>query len=70
MSTEAASSAVSMLLFDLGGVVARFVPDRRLAELVRLGAASAERPPTENWASGLSRDFDLGHYKPTSKSYS
>jgi putative hydrolase of the HAD superfamily len=53
---------ITTVLFDLGGVVCRFVPERRLALL----AADCGLPPREVharlWESGFIRDCDLGHY--------
>jgi HAD superfamily hydrolase (TIGR01509 family) len=53
---------ITTVLFDLGGVVCRFVPERRLALL----AADCGLPPAEVharlWESGFSRECDLGHY--------
>jgi glucose-1-phosphatase len=54
--------SITTVLFDLGGVVCRFVPERRLALL----AASCGLPPAEIyarlWESGFSHECDLGHY--------
>jgi putative hydrolase of the HAD superfamily len=53
---------ITTVLFDLGGVICRFVPERRLALL----SASCGLPPAEVyarlWESGFSRECDLGRY--------
>ncbi len=54
--------AVSLVFFDLGGVAARFDPERRLAALAPLAGADPARIHEAVWRSGLSRDFDAGLY--------
>jgi putative hydrolase of the HAD superfamily len=53
----------SLVLFDLGGVVCRFVPERRL----QLLASAAGKPPEEVhellWGSGFSRRCDRGEFR-------
>lgn len=57
--------SITTVLFDLGGVVCRFLPERRLALL----AANCGLPPAEVhaqlWDSGFSHECDLGHYDTT-----
>ena len=57
--------APSLAFFDLGGVVARFLPERRLPALAALGTTSAARLHEAIWESGLSREFDGGQYSAT-----
>lgn len=52
----------SVVLFDLGGVVCRFNPDRRLAAFSRVTGRSADEIHQALWASGFSRDCDAGRY--------
>jgi putative hydrolase of the HAD superfamily len=53
---------ITTVVFDLGGVACRFVPERRLALL----AADCGLPPDEVharlWQSGFSEECDLGRY--------
>lgn len=51
-----------LCLFDLGGVAARFLPERRLPELSRLLGAEPARVAQLIWSSGLSADFDSGQF--------
>jgi putative hydrolase of the HAD superfamily len=54
--------SIAVVLFDLGGVVARFRPERRLAAL----AAASGLPPGEVharlWGSGFDAACDRGHH--------
>jgi putative hydrolase of the HAD superfamily len=53
---------IAAMLFDLGGTVCRYLPERRLAAL----AAGCGRPAAEVrallWDAGLDGDFDRGRY--------
>jgi glucose-1-phosphatase len=58
----ASGTTLSLVFFDLGGVTARFLPERRLPALASLGAAPAAQLHEAIWGSGLSRQFDAGRY--------
>jgi putative hydrolase of the HAD superfamily len=53
---------ISVVLFDLGGVVCRFEPGPRLTALARLSELPEREVLARVWESGLTRDFDLGRY--------
>ncbi|MGE0545297.1 MAG: HAD family hydrolase [Dehalococcoidia bacterium] len=53
---------IKTILFDLGNVVCRFVPERRLDLLAVHSGLSPEEVHTRIWTSGFSRDCDLGRY--------
>jgi putative hydrolase of the HAD superfamily len=50
------------VLFDLGGVTARFFPDRRLDALARASGLSREEVHRRLFASGFDQDSDRGCY--------
>ncbi|MDJ0788058.1 MAG: HAD family phosphatase [Myxococcota bacterium] len=52
-----------LCLFDLGGVAARFVPERRLPELARLLGSDGAEVESRIWSSGRSRRFDEGEFE-------
>lgn len=54
------------LLFDLGGVVCRFLPERRLAALAGLSGLESEQIRARLWDSGLDADFDGGKFTAAS----
>lgn len=54
------SSPVEAVVLDLGGVVCRFVPDRRLRALARLTGSPASDIHAALWASGLDAQADTG----------
>jgi glucose-1-phosphatase len=54
------SSPIEAVVLDLGGVVCRFVPDRRLRALARLTGAPASDIHAAVWASGLDTRADSG----------
>jgi putative hydrolase of the HAD superfamily len=51
---------VSLVLFDLGGVVCKFRPERRLEQLSLLSGKPAARVRELLWESGFSRRCDRG----------
>lgn len=53
---------ISVVLFDLGGVVCPWDPAPRLATLSRLSGLDESEVRARVWESGLTRDFDLGRY--------
>lgn len=55
--------SVRVLLFDLGGVVCRFLPERRLAALAALAGVNAAEVSVRIWESGLDAAFDVGEYR-------
>jgi glucose-1-phosphatase len=54
------SSPIEAVVLDLGGVVCRFVPDRRLRALARLTDQPASDIHAALWASGLDTRVDSG----------
>ena len=52
-------SRPAVAFFDLGGVAARFVPERRLPVLRALASRADLDVEERIWASGLSRGFRL-----------
>jgi putative hydrolase of the HAD superfamily len=54
------SSPIEAVVLDLGGVVCRFVPDRRLRALARLTGAPASDIHAALWASGLDARAEAG----------
>jgi putative hydrolase of the HAD superfamily len=57
---------IAIVFFDLGGVVARFIPQRRTSALLELAGGSAHDLDDRIWNSGLFRDFDSGRYSADS----
>lgn len=55
-------SPIHTVLFDLGDVVCRFVPQRRLDAFARATGLPAEAIRQALWASGFSDDCDEGRY--------
>jgi glucose-1-phosphatase len=53
---------VSTVLFDVGDVVCRFRPARRLAALAAASPYPAETIQAQIWDSGFDADCDRGHY--------
>jgi putative hydrolase of the HAD superfamily len=62
MDDERSCKPRRIVLFDLGGVVCRFSPDRRLAALARASRLSVEDVHQRLFASGFDLDCDRGHY--------
>jgi glucose-1-phosphatase len=54
------SSPIEVVVLDLGGVVCRFVPDRRLRALAALTRQRASDIQAAVWASGLDRRAESG----------
>jgi HAD superfamily hydrolase (TIGR01509 family) len=54
------SSPIEVVVLDLGGVVCRFVPDRRLRALAELTRQRASDIQAAVWASGLDRRAESG----------
>jgi HAD superfamily hydrolase (TIGR01509 family) len=54
------SSPIEVVVLDLGGVVCRFVPDRRLRALAELTRQRASDIQAAVWASGLDRRAEAG----------
>jgi len=54
--------SITTVLFDLGGVVCRFVPERRLALLAADCGLPAAEVHARLWESGFSHECDLGRY--------
>ena len=52
----------SLVLFDLGGVVCRFLPERRLRLLASASGKPAQEIDRLLWESGFSRRCDRGEY--------
>ena len=53
---------ITTVVFDLGGVAARFLPDKRLAALAHASGRSAEDVYRLLWESGFDDDCDVGLY--------
>ncbi len=53
---------ISTVVFDLGGVAARFLPERRLAALTAASNRSEEDVYALLWESGFDDDCDAGAY--------
>lgn len=53
---------IQVALFDLGGVVCRFRPDRRLAALARASGLTEGEVHARIWGSGLDERCDRGEY--------
>ena len=53
---------MSLVLFDLGGVVCKFLPERRLNELSWLSKNPPDRIRELLWDSGFSRSCDRGDF--------
>jgi putative hydrolase of the HAD superfamily len=53
---------LQLVLFDLGGVVCHFAPERRLASLVAATQLRAEEIQDRLWDSGFSKQCDTGRY--------
>lgn len=53
---------ITTVLFDLGGVVCRFQPERRLRALASDCGLSERDVQRRIWDSGFDRDCDLGRY--------
>jgi hypothetical protein len=53
-----------VLFFDFGGVVARFVPDRRAEYLSEHTGFTASQINRRLFESGIDRNAELGLYKP------
>ena len=62
MDDERSCKPRRIVLFDLGGVVCRFSPDRRLGALARASGLSAEDVYQRLFGSGFDLDCDRGHY--------
>ena len=56
---------VTTMLFDLGDVVCRFRPQRRLAALAAASGLPAQEIHVRLWESGFSQACDSGHYTAT-----
>jgi len=56
------SVPVEVVLFDLGGVVCHFRPDRRLRALASASGLSESEIHARIWESGLDASFDSGQY--------
>lgn len=54
--------AIAVVLFDLGGVVCHFRPERRLAALAAASGLAAEEVHARIWGSGLDARCDHGDY--------
>jgi HAD superfamily hydrolase (TIGR01509 family) len=61
-SLEAMTTCITTVLFDLGGVVCRFQPERRLRALAIDCGLSEREVRMRIWESGFDRDCDLGRY--------
>jgi FMN phosphatase YigB (HAD superfamily) len=55
-------ATITTLLFDLGGVVCEFDSAPRLARLAALSGLPETEVHARLWTSGLTVDFDRGHY--------
>jgi glucose-1-phosphatase len=53
---------ISTILFDLGGVVCRFHPERRLRALASACGLAEAEVQARVWDSGFDRDCDRGRY--------
>ena len=51
-----------LILFDLGDVVCRFVPERRLAALAESSGLAPAEIHSRLWGAGLAASFDRGAY--------
>src|SRR5690606_14141452 len=58
----AMSTPPGVLLVDLGGVAARFTPERRLRALAAATGLSEKAIHARIWDSGLERDAERGRY--------
>jgi len=56
------TTGITTVLFDLGGVVCRFHPERRLRALAADCGLSEREVRRRIWESGFDRDCDLGRY--------
>ena len=54
------SSGISLILFDLGGVVCKFLPERRLKQLAWVSGMPATQIRELLWDSGFSKSCDRG----------
>ncbi len=61
--SESATADVAAIIFDLGGVVFRYRPERRLAGFARLTGDSPEALHKRLVASGYSQSCDAGRFK-------
>jgi HAD superfamily hydrolase (TIGR01509 family) len=62
MTDERSRDRQRTVLFDLGGVVCQFSPDRRLAALARASGLSVQEVHHRLFASGFDLECDRGHY--------
>jgi glucose-1-phosphatase len=56
------TTPIATVLFDLGGVVCRFHPERRLLALASACGLPAREVQAQLWGSGFDRDCDQGRY--------
>jgi HAD superfamily hydrolase (TIGR01509 family) len=56
------TTRIATVLFDLGGVVCRFHPERRLRALAAACGRSEREVRGRIWESGFDQDCDLGRY--------
>lgn len=56
------TTPITTVLFDLGGVVCRFHPERRLLALASACGLPAREVQAQLWDSGFDRDCDQGRY--------
>jgi len=59
---SAMTTPITTVLFDLGGVVCRFHPERRLLALASACGLPAREVQARLWDSGFDRDCDRGQY--------
>jgi HAD superfamily hydrolase (TIGR01509 family) len=59
---EAMTIPIATVLFDLGGVVCRFRPERRLFALASACGLPVQEVQARIWDSGFDRDCDRGRY--------
>lgn len=59
---EPAQPRKNTVVFDLGGVVCRFFPDRRLDSLARISGLSVAEVHSRLFGSGFDQDCDRGRY--------